>query len=768
MAYQPKSYRKFIAGAATAAVVAGSFAGIAGAASFKDVDSNTTHSKEILALVDQGIIKGYDDGTFRPYAELTRAEAAIIVARSLGLLDGKNIPANPFNDVSENQAAYEAIVKLANKGIIDGYGNGNFGPYDKVTRAQIAKYIVNALDLPLGDGITKFTDVNKNATLAQFVDALADAGIAEGKADGTFGYFDNLRRGDFAAFVYRALEVKKDPGKTPIKVSPLTITGDNQGNKLANGQSKLYTVKVVNPVSGKPLEGVKVNVTFEENVGTDFGPQRNATVTNAQGHAVTPYQANDGQEVEVQVTTDKDGVATFEVTGSNVSVTPIVFLDGSNQEWDLEDAEKPPRVKDGRFDKATEYYAKAATVTFGVTEYAITVEGQRTNYAAVSQEFGRNGFQHNGREYVITVKKPDGTPYSGGLVNVGIYELLDGKLGNEPTAAYLYRVINDQNRNLEGTAGPNLFQTQGVVKLDNNGQAKVWLASTAVNDNAEPIVWIDQNTGTNWQGGVYEQGEPVSDHTKVAPTNFQPVRVDNLELGAKLEVEENLVDGFQNFRLTLLNQSGKPFQPARAIDANVTFTIENTGTHAILIDTDFARQHITNTRNVDLGSTEYIIINVGGSLTISGHINDINRALFSAQAPFGTTSLNVKTSAVIDDGVGYESQSVTVKAELKDTKIGFSYNANVTAEAVDTDNANGNETVVLTFDKAVTGAEAGDFKIGTTKATSVSVDGRKVIVKFPDGVVGTTGTITYDPNGAGGSVLVDEFGNKVVGFNENY
>ena len=47
-----------------------------------------------------------------------------------------------------------------------------------------------------------------------------------------------------------------------------------------------------------------------------------------------------------------------------------------------------------------------------------------------------------------------------------------------------------------------LVKDQGTIKLDNNGQAKIWLASAAVNDNAEPIVWVDQNTGTNHQGGT--------------------------------------------------------------------------------------------------------------------------------------------------------------------------------------------------------------------------------------------------------------------------
>ena len=43
----------------------------------------------------------------------------------------------------------------------------------------------------------------------------------------------------------------------------------------------------------------------------------------------------------------------------------------------------------------------------------------------------------NGREYVITVKDADGKAYAGGVVNVGIDELLDGKLGNEPVGAYI-------------------------------------------------------------------------------------------------------------------------------------------------------------------------------------------------------------------------------------------------------------------------------------------------------------------------------------------
>ena len=49
---------------------------------------------------------------------------------------------------------------------------------------------------------------------------------------------------------------------------------------LVNGSKKVYTVKLVNPVSGKPVEGAVLNVTFKENIDTNFGAQRKVTVTD--------------------------------------------------------------------------------------------------------------------------------------------------------------------------------------------------------------------------------------------------------------------------------------------------------------------------------------------------------------------------------------------------------------------------------------------------------------------------------------------------------
>ena len=59
-----------------------------------------------------------------------------------------------------------------------------------------------------------------------------------------------------------------------------------------------------------------------------------------------------------------------------------------------------------------------------------------------------------------------------------------------------------------------------------------------MNDSAKPIVWIDQNYANNYQPGTLEEWRADVGSTKVDPTNFQPVRVDDGILGAKLAVTQ--------------------------------------------------------------------------------------------------------------------------------------------------------------------------------------------------------------------------------------
>ncbi len=130
MVYQPKSLRKYAATTVTAAMVGCSFVPLANAITFNDVEGNT-HKEAIMTLVDQGIIKGYHDGTFRPYASITRGDAAVMVARVFGLLNGKNIPLTTYTDLhTVNAGTQEAIAKLTSLGIVSGFSPESFRPLE--------------------------------------------------------------------------------------------------------------------------------------------------------------------------------------------------------------------------------------------------------------------------------------------------------------------------------------------------------------------------------------------------------------------------------------------------------------------------------------------------------------------------------------------------------------------------------------------------------------------------------------------------------------
>lgn len=763
-----KSYRKFIAGAATAAVVASSFAGVAGAASFSDVNSDTTHQEGILALVDAGIIKGYEDGTFRPYASITRGEAAIMTARALGILDGKNIPANPFKDVSENQVAYEAIVKLAKKGIVSGFTNDTFKPYETVTRGQVAKYVALAYGYEPADGITKFPDVNENAALAPYVDILADAGIIEGKANGNFGYNDALRRADFSGIVHRAEQAKIKPDvKKAVKIT----AADDKGNKLTNGDSKTYTVKVTNPnAPDQPVAGATVNITFKENLNTNGKPQNNIGITNNDNSFTVPYQANDGTEAVVEITTDQDGEATFTVTGANGTVTPIAYLDGSNQEWDTKGGIKI-ETQDDRFDPKYEYYDEFTPVTFAAAEYKITVTGERTKYAAIGDT--------NGRKYNVVVTKPDGTPYTG-KVNVGILELEDDNPSNNLTKAYY---VSNKNRvkHLD-------------LELDRNGKTNFTLYSDVENDTATPVVWIDSSYSDNAQDHKLETGEPAS--KDVEYTNFQKAYVEK-GTGAKLEVI-NVDERSKGFNFTLLNQSGKPFLPSWGTiddkDARVTYTVKNEGANPVLINTYWLGNIAASAGHDYSGDPNSGVfkIEAGGQLTIAGDILDIeqwfgdnNNYVITATSVGGDSKVKVSASAVVDGALfNEESQSVAVSApevteSLTGSKWGDTDFRTQDIEYRDSwdDNGNDPDTLVITFDDKVYDFEEEDFRLyfadGSyvnpsnvdydVESTNINKDKEDTLVlTFSDQDIAAAESINYDgAHGDADVYLIDSRGNVV-------
>ena len=108
---------------------------------FKDIPDNYWACPAISTLTNAGILKGFEDGNFRPNEPVTRAQMATIIARFANLSEGTV----SFTDI-ECHWAQRAIELAAGNGWINGYEDGTFRPNDKITRAATMAMINRVLD----------------------------------------------------------------------------------------------------------------------------------------------------------------------------------------------------------------------------------------------------------------------------------------------------------------------------------------------------------------------------------------------------------------------------------------------------------------------------------------------------------------------------------------------------------------------------------------------------------------------------------------------
>jgi hypothetical protein len=110
---------------------------------FSDIPSDHWAWQEIEALVRAGVVQGFDNGTYRPTLIVNRGTMAVYVSRALvGGPDVPTGPAVPtFSDVALDHWAYDEIEYCVAQGIVNGYENGTYRPDNPVDRGQMAAYV---------------------------------------------------------------------------------------------------------------------------------------------------------------------------------------------------------------------------------------------------------------------------------------------------------------------------------------------------------------------------------------------------------------------------------------------------------------------------------------------------------------------------------------------------------------------------------------------------------------------------------------------------
>ncbi|MCU6795138.1 Ig-like domain-containing protein [Paenibacillus sp. WQ 127069] len=175
---------------------------------FRDM-INHWSDNSVNVFTQLGILDGYDDGTFKPDASITRGEFATIIVKAFKVKAAET-KAPALKDV-DNHWSKDDVQKLVDNGIINGYEDGSFKPNANITRAEEVAIIARVADIEKANKVsdTKFNDVGTSWNQVQIQQAAA-AGIVSGQSEGTFAPNSSSTRAESLAIVLRTMQLNPD------------------------------------------------------------------------------------------------------------------------------------------------------------------------------------------------------------------------------------------------------------------------------------------------------------------------------------------------------------------------------------------------------------------------------------------------------------------------------------------------------------------------------------------------------------------------------
>ena len=178
------------------------------ATTFTDVHEENYHYVPILKLAEEGIISGYEDGTFHSYETINRAEALKIILEAFDEFSEEEYTEpekRPFQDVPLSSWFAKYIVTAKNKEIISGYEDETFHPNKTINLAEALKMIEQSLDnyipqLPTED---LSADVSMNDWFAEYVQYAINREMLNINDDNQIFPGQEMTRGYFTEIIYK-------------------------------------------------------------------------------------------------------------------------------------------------------------------------------------------------------------------------------------------------------------------------------------------------------------------------------------------------------------------------------------------------------------------------------------------------------------------------------------------------------------------------------------------------------------------------------------
>lgn len=174
---------------------------IKGDTTIKAVFENPNAPKETPLPIEEldkenhiAFINGYEDGSFKPDGEITRAEILAMFARVYKTYNESETYSSDFDDVKGGSWYADTVGFMQDKGIINGYEDGTFRPEGKITRAEFAAVVSRFMGYKTGNA--DYEDVSPDHWAKQYIAAAAENGLIQGRDDVSFEPDVNLTRAE--------------------------------------------------------------------------------------------------------------------------------------------------------------------------------------------------------------------------------------------------------------------------------------------------------------------------------------------------------------------------------------------------------------------------------------------------------------------------------------------------------------------------------------------------------------------------------------------
>ena len=631
MANQPTKYRKFVVGAASAALVASAVAPVAFAAEFTDVKDNNSHKAAIDALSDAKVISGYPDGTFQPNKTLTRSDVVKLMGKWL-IAEGYDVPTDyktkpRFSDLktTSNDELLKMSALVYDNGVFVGKPDGSLDANGDITRENMAIVLVRAFDRVYDVDLVSYvkaqefnkdvTDLGKAKAEARPAIDVLDFFDITNPAAPEFNPKNTTTRGQFASFLYKTTKVDFDevgggvvaPGVASVKAVNATTVEVAMKEKVENINSLDFKI------DGLTVSNAAVKQTDDKTVvlttAVQKGGEKYTVTLNEQAiGSFTGISAVVPEKISLNTKSVQGVVGQQVILSADIGVkeagVPVTFNVKANTTGTLN--------KDQAFEVVTNADGIA---TFSYTQY------NAGNDTVTVYPTGKADLREQGTVYwenaaQLTIKDiTEATTLANGSKKA--YEINSAKNANKVVFVTFKENLNVTPDNLvktikaEGVSTYNLDTVTGVptttsadypykastggeaviaVKLDGKGKANLVL--TGANATATPIVYEGkQLAGTNGtsQFNFDAKYDARAMQASATPVTFNVQHALGLTIAAEgvqnaATYKNSTETGGRDYTVTFNTKDGKAAAPGTVV--NIAINTENIKGSLYLLDSD--------------------------------------------------------------------------------------------------------------------------------------------------------------------------------------